>query len=170
LEDMALSHLWIVMLGALGSAILVVLPFWMLRQQKFLHELLLTVRDLEERSREAQRDLFLILWSHVGLRDMPHNGQQTASKNSIHPPKETETRQGAYGLTVDEVRLLVALSKGGESENASLSDIFKRLKGLTNLETKLRSLRDKEFIFYSDLGDMVVILPKGQHYLGLLRS
>jgi len=163
--DVAFSYLWIVMLGALGSAILVVLPFWMLRQQKFLHELFLAVRDLEERSREAQRDLFLILCSHLGL---PHDGQ--AIGPSIHRPKGPETKQGGYGLTLDEVRLLVALSKGGESGPGSISDISKSLKGVSNLEAKLRSLRNKEFIFYSDLTDMVVILPKGEHYLGLLRS
>jgi hypothetical protein len=171
IEGPSFYLLVISLLGALGGAVLLALPFWMLRQQRFLHELLLTVRDLEERSREAQRDLFLILWSHLDLRDMPHNGQQAGSKTpSIRRPQGPETKQGASGLTVDEVRLLVALSKVGDSELASIADILKSLKGLGNLEAKLRSLRNKEFIFYSDLSDTVVILPKGRQYLGLLRS
>jgi hypothetical protein len=143
----------------------------MLRQQKFLHELSRTLHDLERRNREAQRDLFLILRSYMGPRDIPTSGQVQGAgqENRLAPqPKRSEAREG--GLTLDEVRLLVALATNTQSEPESLTHILKSVKDFNDLETKLGSLRDKGFIFYSDLSDVVVLLPKVHHYLGITRK
>lgn len=172
----------IAVLGALGGIILSLFLLWMLRQQKFLHELFLTLRNLEQRNREAQRDLFLILGRYLGLpvparqtglRKIPPNGKAEGApheKSRVLSYKGSETKGDTSGLTLDEVRLLIAVATGEESSPKSLSGILKSGKGFYDLEAKLSSLRNKGFIFYSDLSDVVAILPKGRHYLGLLRS
>lgn len=168
-----LPDLGIFVLGALGGTVLCLMLLWMLRQQKFLHELFLTLRDFEQRNREAQRDLFLILRRHLGFSEIPDNGQTEGGGLEIRrgpPDKGPQTNKESYGLTLDEVRLLVAVATGEESGFKSFAGILKSVKGFYNLESKLRSLREKGFIFYSDLSDVVAILPKGRHYLGLLRS
>ena len=61
----------IYLLVGLEGVILSLIALWMLRQQKFLHSLSLSLRDLERYNREAQRDLFLILRSNLGFQEIP---------------------------------------------------------------------------------------------------
>lgn len=155
-------------LVALGGAILCLTLFWMLRQQKFLHELFRTLHDLERRNREAQRDLFLILRSYLGFREVPTHGQVEGvgpeNRSAVSRDKESEAGGRNQELTLDEVQLLVALSTG---EPKSLAEIRKSAKDFDDPEARLRLLRDKGFIFYSDGSDVVVVLPKALPYLGV---
>lgn len=164
-SEMSRLLFWVFLLGGLGGAALCLFLLWMLRQQKFLNELFHTLRNLERQNREAQRDLFLILRSHLGALDIPTNGHARATQG-----EEPENREKVHGLTLDEVKLLVALSRAGGTKPASLGGILKGVKGLIQPEAKLRSLREKGYVFYSDVSEAVVILPKGQNYLGLLRN
>ncbi len=159
----------IYLLVGLEGVILSLIALWMLRQQKFLHSLSLSLRDLERYNREAQRDLLLILRSNLGFQEIPPGGQSDGVSHeypSFPRQKASETDNETNRLSLEEVRLLVALSGEKQLDRQSLASNLKNLEGFNNLEAKLKSLRDKGYIFYSDVSDVLAILPKGLHYLG----
>lgn len=138
---------------------------WMRYQERFLHEFFRTLHGLEQRNQEAQRDLFLILSSHLDLRKAPGHGQVAGAGPAEDPAgvrgEESKVRGKGQELSSDEIQLLVMLSTGG---SRSLAKIHMSV-GADNLECRLRSLRDKGFIFYSDYSDRVAVLPKARSYL-----
>lgn len=138
---------------------------WMHYQQKFLHEFFRTLDNLEQRNQKAQRDLFLILSSHLDLRKAPVHGQVAGAdsdEGSVGArQKESEIREKGQELSPDEIQLLLTLSTGGSKSLAKIHID----ESADNLECRLRSLRDKGFIFYSDYSDRVAVLPKAHSYL-----
>lgn len=138
---------------------------WMRHQQKFLHEFFRTLHGLEQRNQEAQRDLFLILSSHLDLRKAPGHGQVAragSEEGSVGARgKESKVRGKGQELSPEEIQLLVTLSTGGSKSLAKIHID----ENSDNLECRLRSLRDKGFIFYSDYSDRVAVLPKAHSYL-----
>jgi len=129
---------------------------WMRQQQKFLHEFFRILHDLEQRNQKAQWELFLTLRRHLDLHKAPVRGQ-TARADS----EESEVAGKGEELSPDEIQLLVALLAGGSK---SLAEIHIG-ESSDDLEPRLRSLRDKGLIFYSDYSDRVAVLPKAHSYI-----
>jgi predicted transcriptional regulator len=75
--------------------------------------------------------------------------------------KQAEVEEKGRELSPNEIELLAALSTGGSK---SLAEIHTG-ESSDRLEPRLRLLRDKGFIFYSDYSDRVALLPKAQSYL-----
>ncbi len=152
-----------------GGAVLCLTLLWMLRQQKFLRGLFCTLRDLEQQNRETQQDLVFILRSCLDFWEAPPYGQVDGASpenhSTVSQPKESEAGERTQELTPDEVQLLVALSPIEPLRPKSLAEILKSVKGFDDPEARLRSLRDKGFIFYSDCSDVVVVWPKAYPYL-----
>lgn len=114
--DTSLFSLSITLLGVLGGTALCLLLLWMFRQQRFLNELFHAIRKLERGNREAQRDLLFPLGGRIGevpvLRFTPGALEQERARSKKD-----------YGMTLDEAKLLVALSKSAGDKPASTSAI-----------------------------------------------
>lgn len=149
-----------------GGTILCLMLLWLLHQKEFLHEVFLTLHSLEARNQQAQRDLFLILRSYLGFHEVPVHGPVAGADFRVASGaaryEESKAREKAKGLSPDEIQLLVTLSTGGSK---SLAKIRKGDESADNLESRLCSLRDKGFIFYSEYSDRVAILPKAHSYI-----
>jgi hypothetical protein len=137
---------------------------WMRHQQRFLREFFRTMHDLEERNQRVQWDLLLTLRSRLDPRRAHAHGQAARAdeENSAGARREnSQVGGGDHELSPDEIQLLVALSTRGSK---SLAEIHTG-ENSDNLEPRLRSLRDKGLIFYSDYSDRVAVLPRARSYI-----
>ncbi|MBI4488991.1 MAG: hypothetical protein HY694_07880 [Deltaproteobacteria bacterium] len=138
---------------------------WMRHQQKFLHEFFRVMHDLEQRNQKVQQDLFFVLRSNLDFQRDPSRDPRAragSEEGSVGARcEESKVRGKGQELSPDEIQLLVTLSTGG-SKSLAKSHVGESSE---NLEYRLRSLRDKGLIFYSDYSDRVAVLPKAHSYL-----